>query len=172
MVQNRHPCNVLSTCLTWLFSWWPRAFPLLAVRTHSPELGRLLKQTFCTCELQGEKGPILAAILSGKRQELGEAPAVSTADPHRGVLTVTTLHKYNIGWQTWGNLPWWHKKEPTVSCPHSGGHVQGVIYESQAFHACPTGVLPIRMCLEQDHPCMCSGTSSQHTACCQLQFDL
>lgn len=67
------------------------------------------------------------------------------------------------------NLPWWHKKEPTLPCPHSGGRVQGVIYESQAFHACPTGVLPIRMCLEQDHPCMCTTHSLLPTAIWSLK---
>lgn len=33
--QNQHPCNLFHACLTWLFSWWPRAFPLLVVRTLS-----------------------------------------------------------------------------------------------------------------------------------------
>ena len=33
-----------------------------------------------TCQLQKEKGPIIIIILSGNRQELGEAPRVSTPE--------------------------------------------------------------------------------------------
>lgn len=96
---------------------------------------------------------------------------------HSAHLTVPFRERNNTGWQTWGNLSWWHKKEPTFTCPCSGGCCQGVTAKSPAFHGCPTGVLPTRMCLEQDHlqqdhHCTCSGTFAQHAACCQLQFDL
>lgn len=136
-----------------------------------PDLGRHLKACFCPCQLQGEKGPAMAATL---RQEAGTGRSscsvhsrISTKECSQWPLTVPFTERNNTGWQTWGNLPWWHKKEPTLTSPCSGGCVQGVIYKSQTFHVCPTGVFPIRITSAR-----AQGHFHNMQLCCQLQFAL
>ena len=82
-----------------------------------------------TCQLQKEKGPIIIIILSGNRQELGEAPRVSTPEsPQRSIhadhFTVLFVETNNFGWQTLGNLyqaPGNTRKSQHSCAPAMGG---------------------------------------------------
>lgn len=164
--QNQHPSNVFSTCLAWLYSWRQSFSSPCCEDTHSRHLKKMLLHLPATRRKGVNHG------CNSLRQEAGTGTSsriihsrIPTKWPTHSALYREEQDWVDTGWQARGNLSWWHKKSQHSHVPALGNTVRESFTRA---NVCSIGVLAIRKCLEQDHLFTCSGTFSQHAACCQI----